>query len=61
MFADDTTLIKSGKRVDPLLSQEINCVLDWFSSNNLTVNPETVKQCVLVIGNGTQLKSGSQN
>ena len=40
MFADNTTLIKSGKRVDPLLSQEINCVRDWFSSNKLTVNPE---------------------
>ena len=38
MFADDTTFIKSGKGVDPLLSQETNCVRDWFSSNKLTVN-----------------------
>ena len=57
MFADDTTLLKSEKRVDPLLSLEINCVRDWFSSNILTVNPENVKQCVL--GNRTQLISGS--
>ena len=30
MFADDTTLIKSGKRLDHLLSPEIICVRDWF-------------------------------
>ena len=58
MFADDATLIKSGKRVDPLLSQEVNCVRDWFSSNKLTFTPEN---CASVIGNQTQLKSWSPN
>ena len=37
MFADDTTLIESGKRGDPQLSQEINCVQYRFSSNKLTI------------------------
>ena len=57
MFADDTTLVKSGKRVDPLLSQEINCVRDWFHRINWQLTLKNVKQCVLVMGNQTQLKS----
>ena len=57
MFADDTTLIKSGKSVDPLRSQEINCVRVWFSSKSKQLTLKNVKQCVLVMGNRTQLKS----
>ena len=58
MFADDTTLIKSGKRVDPLLSQEINCVRDWFSSNKLTVNPEKCEAMCFGYGKPDTIKIG---
>ena len=39
MFADDTSFIISWTCVDPLPSQEISCVRDWFTSNKLRVNP----------------------
>ena len=58
MFADDTTLIKSGKRVDPLLSQEISCVRDWFSSNKLMVNPEKCEAMCFVYGKPDTIKIG---
>ena len=57
MFADDTILIKQGKRVDPLLSQKITCVRDWFSSNKMTVNPENCSG----YGKPDTLKSGPPN
>ena len=58
MFADDTTLIKSGKRVDPLLGQEINSVRDWFSSNKLTVNPEKCEAMCFGSGKPNTIKIG---
>ena len=58
MFPDDTTLIESGKRVDPLLSQEINCVRDWFSTNKLTVNPEKCEAMCFGYGNPDKIKIG---
>ena len=58
MFADDTTLIKSGKRIDPLLSQEIKYVRDWFSSNKLTVNPEKCEAMCFGYGKPDTIKIG---
>ena len=58
MFADVTTLIKSGRSVDPLLSQEINCVRDWFSSNKLTVNPEKCEAMCFGFGKPDTYKIG---
>ena len=54
MFADDASLIKSGKRVDPLLSQEISCVREWFSSNNMTVHHEKCEAMCFGYGNSTR-------
>ena len=58
MIADDATLIESGKRVDPLLSQEINCIRDWFSSNKVTANPENCEAMCFVYGKSDTIKVG---
>ena len=58
MFADDTTLIKSGKRVDPLLSQEFNSVRDWFSLKKLTVNSEKCEAMCSGSGKSDTIKIG---
>ena len=56
MIDDDT--IKSGKRVDPLLRQEINFVRDWFSSNKLTVNPWKCEALCFGYGKPDTIKIG---
>ena len=58
MFADDTTLIKTGKRVNPLLSQKISCVRDCFSSNKLTINLEKCE--AMCFGYGKPDKNNSR-
>ena len=58
MFVDDTTLIKSTKRNDPLLSQEIHCVRDCFSSNKLTVNAEKCEAMCFGYGKPDTIKIG---
>ena len=49
-------MIKSGKRIDPLLSQEIKYVRDWFSSNKLTVNPEKCEAMCFGYGKPDKIK-----
>ena len=38
MVADDTTVIKAGKRVDNSIRKEVDYMFNWFCSNKLTVN-----------------------
>ena len=58
MFADNTTLKKSRKGVDPLLSQENICVRDWFPSKKLTVNPEKCEAMCFGYGQPDTIRIG---
>ena len=50
MFADDTNLLRCGKKREVLLQEDIERVADWFISNKLTIN---VGKCeVISFGNG---------
>ena len=40
MFADDTTVINAGKRIDTLVREDIKTMTKWFDSNKLTINAE---------------------
>ena len=38
MFADDTTIVKSGKHTDRELNEDLHRITDWFTASKLTVN-----------------------
>ena len=38
MFADDTTLLTSGKRIDIILNVDIGHTSKWLACNKLTIN-----------------------
>ena len=40
IFADDTTIIKAGKRTDAAIKSDIVTVSKWFESNKLTINTD---------------------
>ena len=37
MFADDTTVIKAGRRTDYLISKDVEVMTQWFDANKLTL------------------------
>ena len=37
MFADDTTILKSGKHTDRELNEDLHRITDWFTASKLTV------------------------
>ena len=50
MFADDTTIVKSGKHTDRELNEDLNRITDWFTASKLTVN---IGKCEAIsFGNG---------
>ena len=38
MFADDTTIVKSGKNTDRKINEGLRRIIDWFTVSKLTVN-----------------------
>ena len=48
MFADDTSLVKTGKRKECQIQEEIDKMAFWFTSNRLTVNAS--KSEVIIFG-----------
>ena len=50
MFADDTTVIKAGKRVDNLIKKDVDCMFNWFCSNKLTVNIDKCESICFGLG-----------
>ena len=38
MFADDTTVIKAGRRTDSLIREDVKVMTHWFDANKLTIN-----------------------
>ena len=50
MFADDTSLLKSGKKGELLLQPDVKRLSSWFISNKLTIN--VVKCEILSFGIG---------
>ena len=51
MFADDTTLITSGKQIDKILKVDICQTSKWLACNKLTNNIDKCEQCFLVAVN----------
>ena len=50
MFADDTTIVKSGKHTDRELNEDLHRITDWFTASKLTVN---IGKCEAIsFGNG---------
>ena len=52
LFADDTTIIITGKTVEELNdrgNRELKIIYDWFTANGLTIHPD--KSRVIVFGN----------
>ena len=50
MFADDTTIVKSGKHTDRDLNEDLHRITDWFTASKLTVN---IGKCEAIsFGNG---------
>ena len=45
MFADDTSLLKSGKKGELLLQPDVERLSNWFISNKLTIN---VGKCEII-------------
>ena len=55
MFADDTTIVKSGKHTDRELNEDLNRITDWFTASKLTVN---IGKCEAIsFGNGLPEKN----
>ena len=50
MFADDTTIVESGKHTDRELNEDLHRITDWFKASKLTVN---IGKCdAISFGNG---------
>ena len=45
MLADNTTVIKAGKRVDTLIRKDVDYMFNWFCLKKLTGN---LKECVSI-------------
>ena len=55
MFADDTTIVKSGKHRDRELNEDLHRITDWFTASKLTVN---IGKCEAIsFGNGLPEKN----
>ena len=56
MFADDTTIVKSGKHTNRELNEDLHRIIDWFTASKLTVN---IDKCEAIsFGNGLPEKNG---
>ena len=56
MFADDTTVIKAGERVDNLFRKDVDCMFNWFCFNKLTCNIDICETTVSPWENQKKLK-----
>ena len=54
MFADDRTIVKSGKHTDRELNEDLHKITDWFTASKLTIN---IGKCEAIsFGNGLSEK-----
>ena len=60
MFADDTTVIKAGKRVDNLIRKDVDCMFKWFCSNKLTVNIDKCESICFGLGKPEKVEIDGQ-
>ena len=60
MFADDTTVIKEGKRVDNLIRKDVDCMSNWFCSNKSTVNIGKCESICFVLGKPEKVEIDGQ-
>ena len=59
-FADDTTVIKAGKRVDNLIRKDVDCMFNWFCSNKLTVNIDKCESICFGLGKPEKVEIDGQ-